>query len=1404
MANGVKTYEIKINGLQESINAVDSLNKQLDKLEQKMKTLSSAKVSTGGGGSTKANSALSEEERTQKEINKLKEQGKQLDAKILAAQDEIYKRVDATKQLYKETIADQKALAAQERLSADAYSNTMQGMKQQLADLKAVINTTDIGDSGQIKKMTQQANELTNKLKQMEEAYGQFGRNVGNYKSAFDQLKQVTVTVGNTQRTFNSVRDASRQLTQELKAMAMAGKEDTKEYEELSDALHNFEMASRKAESAVNDLKASSKGMDDILDTFQSLAALGQIGQGLTAFFGFDDTEIQRSIQKLVALQNVMQGIEKIRQQMNTQEGIGKIFSKGSTAIDDFISKLTGAKMTMDGLTMSSRAATVAVRGLSLALKAIGVGIAMYGISKVISMFEQFKEGADTATNRVKILDESLKTLNKTYSERRDLMTSSYMRGELSNEDFLTNQYKLQSEYIAEQINLLRERMAIMNEQSGILHSMGLYFDESTSSYRGGKMNGDVTVSSYNSITSFGNPTLNITAKDIKEVEEAWRKCNEAIKEGKDYFDKWGTGLSGWFNSLFTTVKDTERVMRELGNVEIGNFIGEFGEVNEQFKNGEISAEQFAKELTKLKNQLNDNDVLRSVIANLDKYIPDDAVREKIDNIINTIIKLDDSFNMTSPEQIRHWAQVRIDGMKQGQAKIRAQIDADEKYEIAQYGKTQEQINLIHAKYQRKRLDEEEKYNEQSKNKAKQHARELENALREYNALRIELMDDGLAKELAKLNEEKRQRIQKAKENGVDVNMVIQLYDKKILEAKKNWAYNVEQIYVDMWKKIYDINHNNSKMDFENQQRNLQQEYNKLRDKASNKLAGSPVSYSEKNVEVSDGKVLIEKDEAYTKRLKEEYNRRINDRKAYYAELQRLATEEAEKQYQIENEKAKEAMNNELRTLYNGYAAQDHEMEQHLKKGEISLERYKEAVERLAKERRDQEAKIEEKYNSLAEERERKHQEKIKSIKNQEYSKLVDEYQSYYEKLANIDTSETVRNGLGFTNVAATRRRNDELVAEWKRFATDVEATIRELKTKLDSIDLTEQERNDIERLMNALERLRNAAKKKAAQIQDDSKKASEELMNDVARAVSLIGSQLSSIVQSFADFADQEYENTINELEKQIDDMQELYERQEEIVSQHKENIDNIEDELATARGDRRQYLIDKLNAEIAAERAGIAEKKKIQQQEKALEEKKMKEEKDRKEEQKKWAKTQAIINGAVAFMNALSTQPIWLGLVLAALTAVQTAAQIATIDSAKYADGGVIQGKSHAQGGVKVLGGQAEVEGQEFITNRQTTSKNVDLLYYINSKKKKLDLSDFIEFYSSGNMTKNISPTKRVFADGGQIPTLRNDIDINDRLLAAFEDYSNRNVVVSVVDINNRQEAVKNVQVLAGLDND
>jgi hypothetical protein len=63
------------------------------------------------------------------------------------------------------------------------------------------------------------------------------------------------------------------------------------------------------------------------------------------------------------------------------------------------------------------------------------------------------------------------------------------------------------------------------------------------------------------------------------------------------------------------------------------------------------------------------------------------------------------------------------------------------------------------------------------------------------------------------------------------------------------------------------------------------------------------------------------------------------------------------------------------------------------------------------------------------------------------------------------------------------------------------------------------------------------------------------------------------------------------------------------------------------------------------------------------------------------------------------------------AALVAVSTAAQIAIISAQKFAEGGEIFGKSHAQGGTMI-----EAERGEYVVKKESTSKYKKLIEAIN----------------------------------------------------------------------------------------
>lgn len=285
------SFEIVINGVKESIAAVDSLNKSLDALEKRIDALAkkNVNVSTSGGDTTARTKALEEEDRLLRQID-------QLHQKVADTEKQEYQELLHAKEELKEYQTIAKSIAAQTNLDQGINdTNTMQGMKAQLHDIKAAMQTLDV-DSDKFKQLQQDANELNNKLKEIEQGYGVFSRSVGNYANGVAEgISKYKVQIGDTVREFDSAKQAAKELSNELLNLPKG-----------AEGAQDLRKAIQSIKSDIKDLAASSRIMDNLLDTMQSFTAIASVGQGISSLFGIDNAAIEESIQKLVALQNVM------------------------------------------------------------------------------------------------------------------------------------------------------------------------------------------------------------------------------------------------------------------------------------------------------------------------------------------------------------------------------------------------------------------------------------------------------------------------------------------------------------------------------------------------------------------------------------------------------------------------------------------------------------------------------------------------------------------------------------------------------------------------------------------------------------------------------------------------------------------------------------------------------------------------------------------------------------------------------------------------------------------------------------------------------------------------------------------------------------------------------------------
>lgn len=1514
-------FEIKINGVQKAISEVEALVEKLNVLEAKIESLSSkhieiqmsgldanVNVDTNSSNNVTSNvSALREEDALLKQIEQTEE-------KINEVRRDEYQELLHQKDILKDVKKEGASRFAEDNLAVKEYSNTMAGLKDRLADIKKAMQFREIGSDG-FNKLVDEANEINTKLKDIESSYGQFGRNVGNYANGVAEgMQKIKVTVGGVDREFNSAREASRELGNELKTMAINGQQGTKEFKEMQKAVAQLN-------SGIKDATVSSSAMDNMLDTLQSFAAIGSVTQGFSALFGFDDTEIEKSIQKLVALQNVMKGIEELQQQMNSGEGLGGWLAKGNDAIDSFVEKLFGAKeateavsdaadtaksatealgtvtkgtttategltAAQNGQTVATKGATVATKGLSLALKAIGIGLVISLVATLITYWDDLVEwfedtipalkNLSTWFDKLRAVAVGVGTAIVNYMVQPTLTLGKVIKAAISGN--FSDIPKIIGEGINKTFNV------VQNFQKG-----------------------------YNKETERQNNEHNKKMlQQQKEANEEWLKDEEA-KNGKSL------KLTTSYNKKQIALIDKQLANEKKGSEKYKELLKE----RREYERKQWAAEREDRDKNNKKNA-----------ASAKKAAQEQEKIEK--NAQNARL------NLLRDGLTKTIAQLRINRMKElDEAKENGiQIyDINRKYDDLEFKARQEYFNKVLDQYKKFNDDLKKQTSENRDMALSNSSMKLQNDTEEKRRNIVTSDDQVMIKALTydykniynyttatkeKMDDifDEYQRYKKIVDNYIveykSIDKLLENYQSRIDEETK--LYEEMKVLVEKIKVDYGDIDTYLNSGSEEAQKWIQ--YFGSIENAANKL--SNLDYFEKDIEdMKFMKSEVEKVVKFVEDFEKEYptianmtlqktaaegiSIRLNAEEKYYKELQKINKDFIDKQSKqqleaIGNRKQKELdalkeiedkrlgrgfLSNErngtnfenigsktqeyikkyntlvdnpsedsIRNLTKYLDEARAEFDKYIddvtekaQKGEITLEQFNnnlggEYVQTYITVRKGYEEFIKE-YNKLS----KTEQESRKLEFNEWKEQYNNAFSNYIENVNSQLTASTNKRNLIEKKASEESRKlnaetKEKLAQEDEKsfnsrlnMLSNFIETVDQSLSSIDNVSFKEatniisnaemvhgelssiftQIRTELQMAFNAgnidfeafnkLEEYMNSLGLQLGDLQrnlgkDAIEKLIEKKVSEINGYVQQFTQATMEAFQSLWDYLDAEFQAQMEELDKEIDEIQDKYDKIEDITRQHKDNIDAIEDELSTARGDRRQMLIDALNTEIQAQRDAATEEKRLEKQKEALEKKRETEEEEQKKKQHERDVMQAFVNWHLSISNALTTQPfIPMALIAASIATTLGAIQFALVKSAKYKDGGVIQGKSHSQGGVKVMGGQVEVEGNEFITNKITTQKNVDVLEYINSKKRKLNLEDFIDFYGANkkSITSKALP-KTKFASGGQIPTLRTDIDVNDKVINALDAYANRPYYVAVREIETVQDDLKQVKVISG----
>jgi hypothetical protein len=329
---------------------------------------------------------------------------------------------------------------------------------------------------------------------------------------------------------------------------------------------------------------------------------------------------------------------------------------------------------------------------------------------------------------------------------------------------------------------------------------------------------------------------------------------------------------------------------------------------------------------------------------------------------------------------------------------------------------------------------------------------------------------------------------------------------------------------------------------------------------------------------------------------------------------------------------------------------------------------------------------------------------------------------------------------------------------------------------------------------------------KKAQKEQVDNTKASAsaqiEYFKDLFGKISEYADAGVQAVTSVVDTLSMGLQAQLDDLNSQLDVINERYADAQKQREDAVANVESIEEQLQTATGGTADALKSQLADAMHARQEADREEKRLAKEKEKREAEIAKKEKQMKRLELVSQIAQGIANTAAGVTKALGLV-FPLNLVVAGIVGAMGAVQVGIMAKqlTKLAKGGEINGPSHDNGGVRIHGTNIEVEGGEYVVNKDTTRKNKGLVSFINSQRKALTADDINNFFNKPAQAYE-GGIKTYLADGGEIPTIENNVSTSIDYEELADAMGNIKIEpkVAVTDIMDATDQVTTVRDLSG----
>lgn len=276
-------------------------------------------------------------------------------------------------------------------------------------------------------------------------------------------------------------------------------------------------------------------------------------------------------------------------------------------------------------------------------------------------------------------------------------------------------------------------------------------------------------------------------------------------------------------------------------------------------------------------------------------------------------------------------------------------------------------------------------------------------------------------------------------------------------------------------------------------------------------------------------------------------------------------------------------------------------------------------------------------------------------------------------------------------------------------------------------------------------------------------------------------------------------YDMELEEMEEKLDQLAELHDEAVEKVNESQDKISDLNQKMKDSSGAQLEAYKQQMADEMLLLQQRQQEEKRVQKEKEKQEEAIKKKQKQARKDEMKVQLIESIVNTALAVTKTFSAYPMPFAAILGGIVSTLGAIQQAIIlkQMSKLADGGVLGGREHKNGGNPIPSMGVEVEKGEAVINKRSTAKYLPLLDAINAEG---NGGKHTLLQSSGNVIGR-------YADGGVLNYQRIDDNFNQlngtAAIANAIGSIDFHPVVAITDINRGQKNLVEVRELAGASN-